>query len=129
VTGGDVARRVANAKLDPTFLMADVEIIATYELYNIGRIKLENLIHRIFDPARLGLPRANVFFELTKEAKLARIASSGVSHFVDDLPEFLAAPGFPGGVQRILFDPNNLYAEEKFTRAQSWAQIKELLPW
>lgn len=55
VTGGDVARRVANAKLDPTFLLADVEIVATYELYNINRTKLENLIHRIFDPARLDI--------------------------------------------------------------------------
>jgi hypothetical protein len=53
VTGGDVERRVANAKLDPTFLMADVEIVATYELYTISRSKLENLVHRIFDPARL----------------------------------------------------------------------------
>jgi|SRR5947208_8633100 len=25
VTGGDLARRIANARLDPTFLMADVE--------------------------------------------------------------------------------------------------------
>lgn len=55
VTGGDVARRVANAKLDPTFLMADVELVATYELYNISRTKLENLIHRIFDPARMDI--------------------------------------------------------------------------
>ena len=50
VTGGDVARRIANARLDPTFLMADVEVVATYELYNINRTKLENLIHRIFEP-------------------------------------------------------------------------------
>src|SRR5690606_20383443 len=55
VTGGDVKRRFANAKLDPTFLMADVEVIATYELYNISRSKLENLIDRIFDPARLNI--------------------------------------------------------------------------
>jgi hypothetical protein len=55
VTGGDVARRIANAKLDPTFLLADVEIVATYTLYNINRTKLENLIHRIFDPARLDI--------------------------------------------------------------------------
>jgi hypothetical protein len=55
VTGGNVTQRVANAKLDPTFLMADVEIVATYELYNINRTKLENLIHRIFDPARLDI--------------------------------------------------------------------------
>lgn len=53
VTGGNVVRRVANARLDPTFLMADVEVIATYELFNINRTRLENLIHRIFDPARL----------------------------------------------------------------------------
>lgn len=53
VTGGDVARRIANGKLDPTFLMADVEIVATYTLYNINRARLENLIHRIFEPARL----------------------------------------------------------------------------
>ena len=55
VTGGDIARRLANCKLDPTFLMADVEIVATYTLYNINRTKLENLIHRIFDPARLDI--------------------------------------------------------------------------
>jgi hypothetical protein len=55
VTAGDVARRIANARLDPTFLMADVEIVATYELYNINRSKLENLIHRIFGPARLDI--------------------------------------------------------------------------
>lgn len=55
VTGGDVTRRLANCKLDPTFLMADVEVVATYTLYNINRTKLENLIHRIFDPARLDI--------------------------------------------------------------------------
>lgn len=55
VTGGDVERRVANAKLDPTFLMADVEIVATYNLYNINRAKLESIIHRVFDPARLDI--------------------------------------------------------------------------
>ena len=55
VTGGKVERRIANAKLEPTFLMAEVEIVATYEIFNINRSKLENLIHRIFDPARLDI--------------------------------------------------------------------------
>ena len=55
VTGGDITRRLANARLDPTFLMAEVEVVATYTLYNINRVKLENLIHRIFDPARLDI--------------------------------------------------------------------------
>ena len=35
--------------------MADVEVIASYELYNINRTKLENLIHRIFGPAQLDI--------------------------------------------------------------------------
>ena len=55
VTGGSVERRIANAKLDPTFLLADVEIVTTYELYNINRVKLENLLHRVFERARLDI--------------------------------------------------------------------------
>ncbi len=55
VTSGKVERRIANAKLDATYMMADVEVVATYELYNINRTKLENLIHRIFDAARLDI--------------------------------------------------------------------------
>ena len=55
VTGGRVDTRIANANLDPTFLMADVDVVATYELYNINRIKLENLIHRLFDRAQLDI--------------------------------------------------------------------------
>lgn len=35
--------------------MADVEIVTTYELYNINRVKLENLLHRIFEAARLDI--------------------------------------------------------------------------
>lgn len=53
VTGGDVKKRLVNANLDPTFLMADVDVVATYKLSNINRAKLENLIHRVFDPAKL----------------------------------------------------------------------------
>lgn len=53
VTGGRVEKRIANAKIDPTFLMSDVEVVATYELYNISRSKLENVIHRFFEPAKM----------------------------------------------------------------------------
>ena len=53
VTNASVEERIAGARLEPTFLMADVEVVATYKLYNINRSKLENLIHRIFAPARL----------------------------------------------------------------------------
>ena len=55
VTNLNVTQRIAGARLQPTFLMADVEIVATYELFNINRTKLENLIHRVFEPARLDI--------------------------------------------------------------------------
>jgi len=55
VTGGSVKTRIANAKQNPTYLMADVEIVATYELYNISRTKLENILHRFFDSAKLDI--------------------------------------------------------------------------
>ena len=55
VTTSKVETRIVGARLDPTFLMAEVEIVATYRLYNIDRAKLEKLIHRIFAPARLDI--------------------------------------------------------------------------
>ncbi len=55
VTTGKVETRVAGARLDPTFLMAEVEIVAAYCLYNIDRARLEKLVHRIFAPARLDI--------------------------------------------------------------------------
>lgn len=53
VTSGSVERRVANARNDATYLMADVEIVATYTVLNTHAGKLEKLIHKVFSPARL----------------------------------------------------------------------------
>ena len=55
VTGGDVKSRVANAKKDPTYLLADVEIAATYKLANVHPKALEALLHKFFGSARLDL--------------------------------------------------------------------------
>ncbi|MEQ8425100.1 MAG: GIY-YIG nuclease family protein [Balneola sp.] len=55
VTGGEVEKRIINAKNDPTFLLAEVEIVATYKLANINRVKLENVIHKFLSPARLDI--------------------------------------------------------------------------
>lgn len=55
VTGGDVKKRIANAKNDPTYLLADVEIVATFKLSNINRKRLEALLQKFFGSARLDL--------------------------------------------------------------------------
>lgn len=53
----------------------------------------------------IGLSRRQVFFEPTRQCKVARIASLGLTHFVDDLDEVFVEPGFPAGVQPVLFRP------------------------
>lgn len=55
VTSGTVEARIAGAAHDATYLLADVEIVATYKLYNINRAKLEKLFHRVLAAARLDL--------------------------------------------------------------------------
>lgn len=55
VTGGDVKSRLANAKNDPTYLLADVEVVATFKLANINAKRLEALLHKFFSSARLDL--------------------------------------------------------------------------
>jgi hypothetical protein len=55
VTGGKVETRIANAAHDATYLLADVEVVASYKLAGINRTKLEGIFHRIFAPAQLDL--------------------------------------------------------------------------
>jgi hypothetical protein len=55
ITGGKVETRIANAEKDPTYMLDKVEVVATYKLSNLNRMRLENLFHRIFQGARLEL--------------------------------------------------------------------------
>lgn len=75
-----------------------------------------------FDPARIDLRDAarawmtdrgffdgfgvapeDVYFEETREAKVARIATLGLDHFIDDLRDVLDHPAFPPGPRRHWF--------------------------
>ena len=55
VTGGKVEARIANAELQATYLLAKVEVVATYQLAGINRTKMEKLFHRLFAAARLNI--------------------------------------------------------------------------
>jgi hypothetical protein len=52
VTTQEVRRRIADARNDPTFLLAPVELVATYDLVNLSWRKVEGLLHQFFDAAR-----------------------------------------------------------------------------
>jgi len=50
-----VETRIKNAKLDSTYLMADVQIVSVYEVYNVNPNKLEQLIHQFFSNSCLDI--------------------------------------------------------------------------
>jgi hypothetical protein len=66
VTGGKVETRIAGADKDATYLLADVDIVATYKLHNLNRTRLENIFHRLFGAAQLDLTIEDRFGNLVK---------------------------------------------------------------
>jgi hypothetical protein len=84
--------------------------------------------HGFYDPRRINLGQDRVFFELSKREKLVRIGQLGCSHFIDDLPDILAAHEFPDNVERLLFDPNGQAEDHQhLTRMASWEEIDRLV--
>lgn len=55
VTGGKVEARIANAEYDSTYLLAKVEVVASYKLSGINRARMEKLFHKLFAFARLNI--------------------------------------------------------------------------
>lgn len=47
--------RIANARKEPTYLCADVEVVATWKVYNVKSSTFESLIHKLFGAAQLQL--------------------------------------------------------------------------
>lgn len=85
---------------------------------------------RDFIAARLGAALApeNIFFEVTKDAKWARIGALECNAFVDDLPEILLSAAMPVGTRRILFDPDNRHGDDQgdsqaLVRVSRWADL------
>lgn len=55
ITGGSVEARIAGAADDPTYLLAGVDVVATYKLYDVHRTRLEALIHRVLGAVRFDI--------------------------------------------------------------------------
>jgi len=97
-----------------------------YDLHQAAHQWLK--MHGFYSEGEIGLSTSQVYFELTKEEKLARIPKVGCTYFIDDLLEFLEEPEFPAGVQRVLFDPYDDHPDDsRFLRVISWAKMEELV--
>lgn len=54
-----VSTRVHGAEHSPTYLMAPVEVVADYRVYNLRTSQLETLLHRVFAEVRLDLTQTS----------------------------------------------------------------------
>jgi hypothetical protein len=74
------------------------------------------------------VPPAAIHFRETRQEKVARVRETGRTHFIDDLPEFLAEPQLPEELERILFAPaQSDHSGKGLTIATSWSEIRALL--
>jgi hypothetical protein len=84
--------------------------------------------HGFYNTAVSGLTPTDVHLELTKQAKIDRIAALRCDTFVDDLPEFLGEASFPRATRKVLFDPAGACGgAADCARARSWAEVGRLV--
>jgi len=97
VTGGSVETRIAQAATDATFLLADVEVTATYKLFDINRFKLERLLHRVLAPARFDLTISDRFGRPVQPREWYLVPLSVVDELVEKIRD--------GSIVNFKYDP------------------------
>lgn len=99
--------------------MVDLHVAALAWLQHSGLLQVSSNIE------------VQVYFELTRDAKVARIKSMNCSVFVDDLREVLDHKEFPSHCARYLFAPQGdasaVHAQARYRVVASWAELSTCL--
>jgi hypothetical protein len=96
VTGGSVEARIAGAEKDATYLLSGVEVVATYQLHNLNRTKLEGIFHRLFGAAQLDLTIHDRFGSPVKPREWFMVPL----HVIDEAVQRLQ----DGSITKLLYD-------------------------
>ena len=99
VTGGKVETRIAAAATDATYLLAGVEVVATYKLHNVNRARLENIFHRLFGAAQIDLTIADRFGNPVKPREWFLVPL----HVIDEAVQRL----IDGSITEVVYDPKS----------------------
>lgn len=99
VTGAKVESRIAAAEDDATYLLAGVDIVATYKLAHINRTKLENLFHKIFAPAQLDLTIEDRFGKPVKPREWFLVPLQAIDEAVSRIRD--------GSITNYIYDPKS----------------------
>jgi len=97
VTGGNVEARIAGAEKDATYLLARVEVVATYKLHNVSRTRLENIFHRLLGAAQLDLTIEDRFGNPVKPREWFLVPL----HVIDEAVQRIR----DGSITQVLYDP------------------------
>lgn len=74
--------------------------------------------------AAFGFETSDVFFESTKEEKIARIKTMGCTHFIDDLLDIFTHNDFPQNIPKyLLTQDNTLSIKEDISICTHWVEI------
>ncbi len=105
VTGGKVKTRIANAEKDATYLLADVDVVATYKLHNINRTRLENIFHRLFGAAQIDLSVEDRFGNPVKPREWFLVPL----HVIDEAVQRIQ----DGSITKVVYDPEQAQLVDK----------------
>lgn len=97
VTGSDVETRIAGAEKEATYLLAGVEVVATYRLHNLNRVRLENLFHRLFGAVQLDLTIEDRFGNPVKPREWFLVPLNVIDEAVQRIRD--------GSITEVLYDP------------------------
>lgn len=99
VTGGNVETRIANAEHEATYLLAKVEVIATYKLAGINRTRMENLFHGLFGSARLNITINDRFGHSVQPREWFLVPLFVINEAVERIKD--------GTITRYVYDPES----------------------
>lgn len=97
VTGGSVESRIAHASHDATYLLADVEVVATYKLADLNPAKLEQIIHRVFGYAQIDLTITDRFGQPVRPREWFLVPL----HVIDKAVQHIR----DGSITSMIYDP------------------------
>ena len=99
VTGGKVETRIAAAATDATYLLANVEIVATYKLHNLNRTRMENIFRRLFGSAQIEVTIDDRFGNPVKPREWFLVPL----HVIDEAVERIR----DGSITDMVYDPSS----------------------
>jgi hypothetical protein len=97
VTGGSVETRIACAEKNATYLLAGVEVVATYNLHNLNRKKLEHIFHRLFGAAQIDLTIEDRFGHPVKPREWFLVPLHVIDEAVNRIKD--------GSIIKFVYDP------------------------